>query len=585
MKTDKNAKWTALYERLSRDDDTFGDSVSIAHQKAYLRKYADEHGFANCHDYTDDGWSGGTFDRPAWNQMIADIEAGKVGTVIVKDMSRVGRDHLQTGFYTEIYFARNGVHFMAIDSRVDNARSDSNEFAPILNVFNEMYLYDQSRKVKIGFHAKGTSGKPLMSTPNFGYLKDPEGKCRWIIDPAAAETVRRIFELAAAGNNPNRIAVMLREEQRMTPGAYFAERGQLNRCHPKKNASAYAWSRSTVVSLLQAREYLGETVNFKTAKASYKAKRMATSKDEQLIFTGTHEAIIDPETWEKAQQMLNRRARPHAAPCNSPWREKVICARCGAPMYNTHYTAKLANGKEYPYDLFTCSTHHNAINKAESPCSANTFSAKALRALLTDTIRTVSRYALENEDDFLQRLHSDTARPSDDVKPVKKHIAALERRASELNRLLKKLYEDYALDRIPESRYDALSAEYEAELSRTEEAIAAEKQRLEQILATQDNAERFLELARKFRDCAEFTDEQLSLFTDRVIVHETVKDGDGERSRRIEILLSFIGAFHIPDEPVELTPEEMKREEALKKRRIYQRRKRKEKRLAKEVDK
>ncbi len=584
MKTDKQTKWTALYERLSRDDDTFGDSVSIAHQKAYLRKYADEHGFANCHDYTDDGWSGGTFDRPAWNQMIADIEAGKVGTVIVKDMSRVGRDHLQTGFYTEIYFARNGVHFMAIDSRVDNARSDSNEFAPILNVFNEMYLHDQSRKTKIGFHAKGASGKPLMSTPNFGYLKDTESKSRWIIDPAAAETVRRIFELAAAGNNPNRIAVMLREEQRMTPGAYFAKRGQLNRCHTKKNTSAYAWSRSAVVSLLQAREYLGETVNFKTAKASYKAKRMATSKDEQLVFTGTHEAIVDPETWEKAQQMLNRRARPHAAPSNSPWRNKVICARCGAPMYNTHYTAKLANGKEYPYDLFTCSTHHNVVNKAESTCSANTFSAKALRTLLTDTIRTVSRYALENEDDFLQKLRNGAAQPSDDVKPVKKRIAALERRASELNRLLKKLYEDYALDRIPESRYDALSAEYEAELSHTEEVIAVEKQQLEQILATQDNAERFLELARRFRDCAEFTDEQLSLFTDRVIVHETVKDADGERSRRIEILLSFIGAFSIPDEPVELPPEEMKREGALKKRRIYQRRKRKEKRLAKEAN-
>ena len=190
--------------------------------------------------------------------MIADIEAGKIGAVIVKDMSRVGRDRLQTGFYTEIYFARNSVRFITIDSRVDNQRSDSNEFAPILNVFNEMYLHDQARKVRIGFHAKGTSGKPLMSTPNFGYLKAPKGKSRWIIDPAAAETVRRIFKLAAAGNNPNRIAVMLRDEWRMTPGAYFTERGQMNCCHVKKNASAYGWSRSTVVSLLQAREYLAK---------------------------------------------------------------------------------------------------------------------------------------------------------------------------------------------------------------------------------------------------------------------------------------------------------------------------------------
>ncbi len=484
------SKITALYERLSRDDDLQGDSNSIVNQKLFLQAYADEHGFVNCHHYTDDGYSGGNFERPGWKQLITDIEAGKVGTVIAKDMSRVGRNYLETGFYTEVVFRKcnvrfiaiaNGVDNIAIDSRVDNARSDSNEFAPILNVFNEMYLHDQSRKTKIGFHAKGTSGKPLMSTPNFGYLKDPEDKCRWIIDPAAAETVRRIFDLAAAGNNPNRIAVMLREEQRMTPGAYFAERGQLNRCHTKKNVSAYGWSRSTIVSLLQAREYLGETVNFKTAKASYKAKRMATSKDEQLIFTGTHEAIVDPETWEKAQQMLNRCARPHAAPSHSPWGGKVICGQCGAPMYPLHQKVKLHNGSDSLCEFFTCSTHRNALDKAESPCSANTFSAKALRALLTDTIRTVSRYALENEDDFLQRLHNDAAQTSEDVKPVKKHIAALERRASELNRLLKKLYEDYALDRIPESRYDALSAEYEAELSRTEEAIAEEKQQLEQM--------------------------------------------------------------------------------------------------------
>lgn len=252
-------------------------------------------------------------------------------------------------------------------------------------------------------------------------------------------------------------------------------------------------------------------------------------------------------------------------------------------MYPLHQKIKLSNGSDSLSEFFICSTHRNALDKAECPCSANTFSAKALRALLTDTIRTVGRYALENEDDFLQRLHNSASQPSDDIKPVKKRIAALERRASELNRLLKKLYEDYALDRIPESRYDALSAEYEAELSRTEEAIAAEKQQLEQLAATKDNAERFLELARRFRDCEEFTDEQLSLFTDRVIVYETVKDEDGERNRRIEILLNFIGAFHIPAEPVELTPEEVKREEALKKRRIHARRKRKEKRMAKEA--
>lgn len=253
-------------------------------------------------------------------------------------------------------------------------------------------------------------------------------------------------------------------------------------------------------------------------------------------------------------------------------------------MYPLHQKVKLRNGNDSLSEFFICSTHRNALDKAESPCSANTFSAKALRVLLTDTIHTVSRYALENEDEFVQRLHSGVLQDWDHAKAVKRRIAALERRASKLNRLLKKLYEEYALERIPESRYDLLSAEYETELAHAEEAIAEEKQRLEKMASTQDSAERFLELARRFQDCAAFTDEQLNLFTDRVIVHETVKDADGERSRSIEVILNFIGAFRIPAEPVALTSEEIRREEMLKKRRMYERRRRQEKRLTREAN-
>ena len=586
MKMSRQTKWTALYERLSRDDEGFGDSVSIGHQKTYLREYAESHGFSNCRDYTDDGWSGGTFNRPAWNQMIADIEDGKVGAVIVKDMSRVGRDHLQTGFYTEVYFSRHGVRFIAIDSRVDNESCDSNEFAPFLNVFNEMYLHDQSRKVKIGYHAKGASGRTLVSTPNFGYLKDPEDKERWIIDPEAAATVRRVFELAADGHNPNQIAGILRDEQRITPGTYFAARGQNNRCHARtKNTGPYDWTRSSVSLLLQTREYLGDTVNFKTAKASYKSKRMFTPEDEQLVFTGTHEAIIDQETWDKAHQTLQRRTRTRSAPIVSPWKGKVFCARCGAPMYALHQRVKRCDGSEALSESFVCSTHRNTIDKRNSPCSANTFREKVLRALLTDTIRTISRYAMENEEEFLARLQNGGLQKSDESRNAKKRISTLERRAGELNRLLKKLYEDYALDRITENRFDTLSAEYEAELARTEAMIVEEKQQLAQMTSTKDNAEQFMLLVRRFRDCTHFTDEQLLLFTDRVIVHETERDTDGERSRRIDIRLSFIGAFHIPAEPCALSEEDMKREEELKKRRIHERQKRKENRLEKEATK
>lgn len=586
MKMSRQTKWTALYERLSRDDEGFGDSVSIGHQKTYLREYAESHGFSNCHDYTDDGWSGGNFNRPAWNQMIADVEDGKVGAVIVKDMSRVGRDHLQTGFYTEVYFSRHGVRFIAIDSRVDNESRDSNEFAPLLNVFNEMYLHDQSRKVKIGYHAKGASGRTLVSTPNFGYLKDPEDKERWIIDQEAAATVRRVFELAAEGHNSNQIAGILRDEQRITPGSYFAARGQNNRCHArKKDTGPYDWTRSSVTLLLQTREYLGDTVNFKTAKASYKSKRMFTPEAEQLVFAGTHEAIIDQETWDKAQQTLQRRTRTPSTPIVSPWKGKVFCARCGAPMYALHQRVKRCDGSEALSESFVCSTHRNTIDKRNSPCSANTFSEKVLRALLTDTIRTISRYAMENEEEFLARLQNGGLQKSDESRNAKKRISTLERRAGELNRLLKKLYEDYALDRITENRFDALSAEYEAELARTEALIAEEKQLLAQRTSTKDNAERFMMLVRRFRDRTDYTDEQLLLFTDRVIVHETKRDADGERSRRIDIRLSFIGDFHIPAESCALSEEDMKREAELKKRRIHDRKKRKENRLAKEAAK
>ena len=262
-------KITALYERLSREDAHSGDSDSIAPQKAYLEQTAAARGFENCRHYTDDGWSGGSFDRPGWNDMIADIEAGKVGAVLVKDMSRVGRDYLQTGFYTEVYFARKGVRFIAVDSHVDNQAGDSNEFAPLLNVLNEMYLHDQSRKVSIGFRAKGMAGKPLMVTPCFGYVPDPEDKNRWIIEPHAAQTVRRIFALAAEGTNPNRIAVILRDEQRISPGVYFAQLGVGNRCGGRAaDGDLYHWRRETVVKILRMPEYLGKTVNFKTSKAS-----------------------------------------------------------------------------------------------------------------------------------------------------------------------------------------------------------------------------------------------------------------------------------------------------------------------------
>ena len=574
-------KLTALYERLSRDDENYGDSVSIEHQKEYLRDYADRHGFTNCVDYTDDGWSGGSFDRPAWNQLIADIDAGKIGAVIVKDMSRLGRDHLKAGYYSEVYFSEMNVHFIAIDSRVDNMLSDSNEFAPFVNIFNELYLHDLSRKVAMGFRAKAISGKPLTSTPVFGYVKDPSDKDKWIIDPEAAATVRYIFELAAEGNNPNRISRILHDEKRLTPCNYYLQKGiNAARIHlASAKAGPYDWNQSSVVHILQAREYLGETVNAKTAKKTYKTKRTKNPEDQWLIFKDTHDPVISQELWDRAQKMLeSRKDAVHTFHERSPFKGIVFCGKCGAPMYEIQHDCLMPSGKICHYEFFTCQSYKST----PALCIKNCFSIKQLRPLLQKTIRSVSQYAIANEAEFIQRIRAASKVKPEYVAPLRKEIASRKRRIDELNRMLKKLYEDYALGQTSGRMYEELSAQWEKELSTQKEFLMLAEKELADAMNEEKNAQRFLDLAKKYQNYEELPDSVLRKFIEKIIVYETEKDTDGERSRRIDIYLSFIGQFPVPTEPVVLTPEEQKRQDQLKHRRIYERNKRAEKRKLKE---
>ena len=574
-------KLTALYERLSRDDENYGDSVSIEHQKEYLRAYADRHGFTNCVDYTDDGWSGGTFDRPAWNQLIADIDAGKIGAVIVKDMSRLGRDHLKAGYYSEVYFSELNVHFIAIDSRVDNMLSDSNEFAPFVNIFNELYLHDLSRKVTMGFRAKAMSGKPLISTPIFGYVKDPSDKDKWVIDPEAAATVRHIFELAAEGNNPNRIAGILCDEKRLTPCNYFLQKGiNAARTHlANAKAGPFDWSRSSVEGILHAREYLGETVNAKTTKKTYKTKRTKNPEDQWLIFKDTHDPVITQELWDKAQEMLKKRKdAAHILHERSPFKGIVFCGKCGAPMYETQHDCLMPSGKVCHYEFYTCQTNRSA----PALCTKNWFSIKQLRSLLQKTIQVVSRYAITNEEEFIRRVREASKVKPEDIAPLKKEIANRKRRVDELNRMLKKLYEDYALGQTSGRMYEELSVQWEKELSTQKEFLELAEKELTEAMDEERNAQRFLDLAKKYQNYEELPDSVLRKFVEKIIVYETEKDADGERSRRIDIYLSFIGQFPVPTEPVVLTPEGQKRQDQLKHRRIHERNKRAEKRKLKE---
>ena len=540
----KNGKWTALYERISREENRNGESCSIVYQKKYLERYAAANGFENCRHYTDDGWSGGNFERPGWKRMIADIEDDKIDTVLVKDMSRVGRNYLQTGFYTEVYFKKKAIHFIAIDSHVDSARSDNIEFVPMLNVLNEMYLRDQSRKVVIGYHAKGMTGAPIMSTPCFGYVKDPEDRSRWLVEPQAAETVRRIFELAAEETNPYRITRILQSEKRLTPSAYFESQGLHTRTGKKSGITGpYDWNRATILNILNAQEYLGRTVNFKSGKASYQAKRKANPAEKQAVFEHTHEAIVDLDTWNKAHAFLSsrRQAQPFMHWPVSPFKGKVVCAKCGAIMYNVRCNEAKKDSSIRKHDYFVCSTFNNTSRQEKRGCIQNKLNADDLRELLKAILQAVCQEAAIDRKAFAQKLRLAFSHQPNQAAVIQKDAATKRKRMNELDRLLKKLYEDYALDKISEAQFDALSAQYEAELDTLEKAVLAQQEQLKVFRTDEENIDRFLKLVDEYQHCENYSDEMLAKMIEKVVVHERIKSESGEPIRAMEVYLSFIG--------------------------------------------
>ena len=330
-----NGKITALYERLSRDDDLTGDSNSIINQKKMLEDYAKANGFTNCVHFTDDGWSGGSFDRPSWKRMIEGIGKGEIAAVLVKDLSRVGRDYLQVGFYTEVMFREKGVRFVAITNGVDSDKRESSEFAPFLNIMNEWYIRDCSRKITSVLRARGMSGKHTSNHCIYGYKKDPNDKDHWIIDEEAAEVVRRIYRMAIEGKGPYEIARILATEKVERPSYYLAQRGMGNHQSNYNAADPYTWRGGTVADILSKQEYMGHTVNFRTYKESYKDKRVKmTPKEDLVIFENTQEAIIDKETWERVQTLRKTIRRTDSIGKANPLTGLMFCADCGAKMYN-----------------------------------------------------------------------------------------------------------------------------------------------------------------------------------------------------------------------------------------------------------
>lgn len=576
MRTKKaeNEKITALYERLSRDDEMVGDSNSIVNQKKMLEDYAKQNGYTNIEHFTDDGYSGGSFDRPDWKRMIAGIEDGSIGTVIVKDMSRIGRDYLQVGFYTEVMFKEKEVHFIAIANGVDNQKRESSEFAPFLNIMNEWYIRDSSRKVTTVLRARGMEGKHTTNNAIYGYRKSEEDKNQWVIDEEAAEVVRRIYRMSLEGKGPYEIARILSEEQIERPSYYLAKRG-LGTCRSNNNtATPYVWRGATVSDILSKPEYMGHTVNFRSYKESYKDKRAKkTPKEDWVIFKNTQEAIVSEEMWNKVQGLRKTARRTDTVGEANPFTGLLYCADCGAKMYNHRGGAGRArnwkgelNGKRRPdRDEYNCSTYNLSRQSYDKQCSQHYIRTEVVRKLVLETIKAVSDYVITNEEEFINRIYSSSRdKQKESIKSLKRKIAQDTKRVNELNMLMKKLYEDNISGKLSDKRFEFMLSEFENEQDTLEISMENAKAEIEKYESDTVRADKFIELVIRYTDFSELTTPMLNEFVEKILVHEA-DYSSGERVQEVEIYLNFIGKFELPVK--EPTAEEIAEHEKLKARR------------------
>lgn len=532
---------TALYPRLSRDDELQGESNSISNQKQILESYARTHGFTNLRYYTDDGFSGVNFQRPGFQEMLADIEAGKVATVIVKDMSRLGRNYLQVGFYTDILFPQKGVRFIAINDNVDSQTDGGdNDFTPLRNLFNEWMVRDTSKKIRAVKRARGMSGKPVTSRPVYGYLMGEDG--RYIVDEEAAEVVRKIYSLCLAGNGPTKIARMLTEQQIPTPGTLdYLRTGNTNRYYPEYPCK---WATNTVVHILEHEEYTGSLVNFKTTMQSYKVHKIVyNAREDQAIFENAHEAIIDRDTWERVQQLRKQRKRPNRQDEMGLFSGLLFCADCGSVLYQQRYQ----NDKR-KQDCYICGSY----KKRTRDCTAHFIRTDLLTAGVTTNLKKITSYAEKHEARFLKMLveqNEDGGKKKDAAK--KRELATIEKRVRELSAIFKRLYEDSVAGRISDERFEELSADYEQEQATLKEHAAVLEAEIGKVRDAALNAERFLSVVRRHISFEELTPTLLREFIEKIVIHEAeALDGKSHgklRKQEIEIYYSFVGKVDLPD--------------------------------------
>lgn len=526
---------TALYARLSKDDDLVGDSNSIVHQKEILAKYAKEHGFTNIEFYVDDGFSGTNFNRPDFQRMMADAEEGKISSVIVKDMSRFGRDYIMVGYYTEIYFSNLDIRFIAINDNVDSNIQTENDLTPFKNVFNEWYARDTSKKIRAVFKAKGNSGKHLTTNPPFGYKKDPNDKDKWIIDDEAAATVRRIFQMYVDGYRISEIGHKLTEEKVETPILYYMNRGI------KTNArSEYPeiWDLMSIKYILSQTAYAGHTVNFQTAVKSYKTKKQVNlPRNQWVIFRNTQEAIIDEKTFETVQQM--RKAKRARTKYNEPnmFLGLLYCADCG-----NHLTIQRV-ARNRKMDNFSCATYRK---KKKGLCSCHRILVSDLETIVRGDLQKVCEYVLFHEKEFTDEYLSGSKRETVKFQAkTKAELKRLSERQEEIGRIIRKLYEDNVNGRITDERFDFLAKSYESEGVDLKTRIQELQIALSASVQDEERLSKFLKVVKSYTKIEELTPEILNSFIEKIYIGETEKY-DGRKMQEVEIIYKFVGAINLP---------------------------------------
>ncbi|MBQ2766478.1 MAG: recombinase family protein [Clostridia bacterium] len=535
--SNQTEKITALYCRLSQEDENKGDSNSIQNQRAILEKYAKDNGFENIQIFIDDGYSGVSFNRPDFQRLLELMEQGKVATLITKDLSRLGRNYIEVGNYTEMLFPRWNVRYIAVNDNYDSLYSEGNEFAPFKNLFNEWFARDTSKKIRAVVKAKAERGERVSTQIPYGYKKDPDVKGHLLIDEETAPIVRRIFELCAQGMGPTNIGNVLSKDMVFKPTFYRYHRQGVYGTITDID-KPYGWTSETVSDILRNEVYLGHTINCRTRVISYKDKRQVdVPKSEQYRFENTHEAIIDQETWDAVQKVREGKRRRNNMGELDKYSGLLYCADCGSKLY-------FVRGKSIkPSDYnFICSRYRKHIG--EQLCTAHRIREVALDEIILEEIRRITYYARTKTREFVEFINKKSSSENRRELTAKTNeLAKLDKRNTELNALFKRLYEDNVLGKITNEQFRMLSDGYNAEQRAIAEQIPILQKQIEDLKASSTNVERFVTISNKYTDLQDLTPEILRTFIDKIVIHERTEKWVKTAEQQIDIYFRYVGCI------------------------------------------